>query len=164
MSNKLAGKKAVVTGGTHGMGLAIVRALLDGGAEVVLTGRNEQTLEQARTALAGRAAHVVRSDAASMADIAALADLTRQRLGRDDHVFVNHGIAGFVELAEVTEASRVRGAQPQGHPGGGVGTAGVSAQLPKTCAKPIGEVGGGAVEAGARNSWRAASTSTWRAA
>ena len=29
--NKYAGKKAVVTGGTHGMGLAIVKALIEGG-------------------------------------------------------------------------------------------------------------------------------------
>ncbi|MGW0252708.1 SDR family oxidoreductase [Nocardia goodfellowii] len=103
MSEKLAGKKAVVTGGTHGMGLAIVKALLDGGAEVVLTGRNEKTLEDARTELAGRAVHVVRSDAASMADIAALGEIVGQRLGRIDHLFVNHGIAEFAELAQVTE-------------------------------------------------------------
>ncbi|MFE7455896.1 SDR family oxidoreductase [Streptomyces sp. NPDC057554] len=96
-------KKAVVTGGTHGIGLAIVRALLARGAEVVLTGRNERTLEEARTALKGEAAHVVRSDAASMADIAALGDVVGERLGRVDHLFVNHGIAQFAELAEVTE-------------------------------------------------------------
>ncbi|GEM30975.1 oxidoreductase [Nocardia neocaledoniensis NBRC 108232] len=104
MSSNLTGKKALVTGGTHGMGLAIVKALLAAGAEVVLTGRNEQTLEDARTELAGQAAHVVRSDAASMADIAALADTARERLGQIDHLFVNHGIAAFAELAEVTEA------------------------------------------------------------
>ncbi|XXU22249.1 SDR family NAD(P)-dependent oxidoreductase [Sorangium sp. So ce861] len=42
-----AGKKAVVTGGTHGMGLATVKALLDGGAEVLLTGKNERNVEAA---------------------------------------------------------------------------------------------------------------------
>ncbi|GLI00273.1 SDR family NAD(P)-dependent oxidoreductase [Phytohabitans aurantiacus] len=96
-------KKAVVTGGTHGMGLAIVRELLARGAEVVLTGRNERNIEEARTALKGEAAHVVRSDAASMADIAALGDLAQERLGSVDYLFVNHGIAQFAELAEVTE-------------------------------------------------------------
>lgn len=96
-------KKAVVTGGTHGMGLAIVRELLARGAEVVLTGRNERNIEEVRTALKGEAAHVVRSDAASMADIAALGDVVAERLGSVDYLFVNHGIAQFAELAEVTE-------------------------------------------------------------
>ncbi|MFD3840203.1 SDR family oxidoreductase [Streptomyces sp. NPDC058642] len=103
--SRFTGKKAVVTGGTHGMGLAIVKALLAEGAEVVLTGRGEQTLEEARSELKGEAAHVVRSDAASMADISALADLTQEKLGRVDHLFVNHGVAEFAELAEVTEES-----------------------------------------------------------
>ena len=101
--NTFTGKKAVVTGGTHGMGLAIVEALLDQGTEVLLTGRNEKNLEEAATALKGRAAHVVRSDAASMADIAALAEQARDVLGGVDHLFVNHGIAEFAPLEEVTE-------------------------------------------------------------
>ncbi|MFE6616343.1 SDR family oxidoreductase [Amycolatopsis sp. NPDC057786] len=96
-------KKAVVTGGTHGMGLAIVRELLARGTEVILTGRNERNIEEARTALNGEAAHVVRSDAGSMADIAALGDLVKERFGTFDQLFVNHGIAQFAELAEVTE-------------------------------------------------------------
>ncbi|MEU6154436.1 SDR family NAD(P)-dependent oxidoreductase [Actinosynnema sp. NPDC047251] len=96
-------EKAVVTGGTHGMGLVIVRELLARGAEVVLTGRNERNIEEARTTLKGEAPHVVRSDAASMADIAALGALVTERLGSVDYLFVNHGIAQFAELAEVTE-------------------------------------------------------------
>jgi NAD(P)-dependent dehydrogenase (short-subunit alcohol dehydrogenase family) len=49
--DKYDGKKAVVTGGTHGMGLATVQALIEGGAEVLLTGRNEQNLDAARREL-----------------------------------------------------------------------------------------------------------------
>ncbi|MEV0649125.1 SDR family oxidoreductase [Phytomonospora sp. NPDC050363] len=97
------GKKAVVTGGTHGMGLGIAEALLAEGAEVILTGRNEKKIEEARTALAGRAAHVVRSDAASMADIDALGTLAAERLGTVDALFVNHGVAEIQTLADVTE-------------------------------------------------------------
>jgi NAD(P)-dependent dehydrogenase (short-subunit alcohol dehydrogenase family) len=103
--SRFTGRKAVVTGGTHGMGLAIVRALLAEGAEVVLTGRNRRNVEEARAALSGAAAHVVRSDAGSMTDIMALADLTRERLGHVDHLFVNHGFAEFSELGAVTEES-----------------------------------------------------------
>lgn len=96
--------KAVITGGTHGMGLAIARALVDGGGEVVVTGRTESTIEQARATL-GPAAHVVRSDAASLDDIDRLGDVVEQRLGRLDAVFVNHGIAELEPLEDVTEAS-----------------------------------------------------------
>ncbi|MFF0529644.1 SDR family oxidoreductase [Nocardia amikacinitolerans] len=98
-------KKAVVTGGTHGMGLAIVEALLDQGAEVVLTGRNQRTIEQARERLAGRKAHVVASDAADMGDIEALGALVEERLGRVDALFVNHGTAEFQTLEQATEES-----------------------------------------------------------
>lgn len=103
--NKYTGKKAVVTGGTHGMGLAIVKALLEGGAEVVLTGRNEKKIEEARTELNSEAALVVRSDAANMADIDALGALVKEKLGRIDYVFINHGIAEINLLEQVTEAS-----------------------------------------------------------
>ncbi|MEU4344609.1 SDR family oxidoreductase [Nocardia sp. NPDC023852] len=100
-----AGKKAVVTGGTHGMGLAIVEALLAKGMEVVLTGRNARTLDEARTRLAERAAHIVASDAASMTDIDDLGAVVEQQLGRIDALFVNHGTAEFQTLDEATEES-----------------------------------------------------------
>ncbi|WP_052852835.1 SDR family oxidoreductase [Streptomyces avicenniae] len=103
--SRFTGKTAVVTGGTHGMGLAIVKQLLDEGAEVVLTGRNEKNIEGARTELVSDRAHVVRSDAASMADVRALADIAQEKLGRVDYLFVNHGLAEVQTLDEVTEES-----------------------------------------------------------
>jgi NAD(P)-dependent dehydrogenase (short-subunit alcohol dehydrogenase family) len=100
---RYAGKKAVVTGGTMGMGLATVKALLDGGAEVLLTGRNEKNLEVARRELGPRA-HVVRSDTASLADIDALARTVEEKLGRVDFVFINAGFARLGLFEHVTEA------------------------------------------------------------
>jgi NAD(P)-dependent dehydrogenase (short-subunit alcohol dehydrogenase family) len=101
---KYAGKKAVVTGGTHGMGLAIVKALLEGEAEVLLTGRNERNLEAARRELGPRA-HVVRSNTASMTDIDALRALVEEKLGQIDCVFINAGISELAPFDQVTEAS-----------------------------------------------------------
>ena len=100
--NRHAEKKAVIVGGTHGMGLAIVQALLDGGAEVVLTGRNGQNLEAARRELGPRA-HVVRADTASMADIETLAAYVEEKLGRVDVLFVNAGYAKLEPFERVTE-------------------------------------------------------------
>lgn len=102
--DKYVGKKAVVTGGTHGMGLATVKALLAGGAEVLLTGRNEQNLEAARREL-GPQVHVVRSDTASIADIDALGALVEEKLGQIDFVFINAGVSELAPFAQVTEAS-----------------------------------------------------------
>jgi NAD(P)-dependent dehydrogenase (short-subunit alcohol dehydrogenase family) len=101
---RYAGKKAVITGGSHGMGLAIAKALVQGGAQVLVTGRNEATLASARAEL-GAAGQAVRSDAASLADIDALGTQVESTLGRIDAVFVNHGIAELEPLDQVTEAS-----------------------------------------------------------
>jgi NAD(P)-dependent dehydrogenase (short-subunit alcohol dehydrogenase family) len=97
-----AGRKAVITGGTHGMGLATARALVDGGAEVLLTGRGGETLEGARRVLGSRA-HVVASNAASLADIEALGERVAATLGTIDLLHVNAGIARLAPFADVTE-------------------------------------------------------------
>ncbi|WP_156724644.1 SDR family oxidoreductase [Streptomyces apocyni] len=98
------GKKAVITGGTHGMGLAIAKALLAGGAEVLVTGRNEQNIEAAKAEL-GPAAHVVRSDAGSLDAIELLGKIVDDKLGRIDHLFINAGTAILEPFAAVTEES-----------------------------------------------------------
>ncbi len=99
-----AGKKAVITGGTIGMGLATAKALVDGGAEVLVTGRDARNLEAARASLGPRAL-VVRSDTASMADIGTLGALVKDRFGRIDFLFVNAGISELDAFDKVTEAS-----------------------------------------------------------
>lgn len=102
--DKYAGKKAVITGGTIGMGLAIARALRDGGAEVLLTGRNEKNLAEAQAEL-GEGVHVVRSDTSNLADIAALAETVAEKLGEVDYLFVNAGISELAPFDQVTEES-----------------------------------------------------------
>lgn len=52
MDLKLAGKRAIVTGGGRGIGKAIARALLDEGVRVVITGRDAEAAETAAVELA----------------------------------------------------------------------------------------------------------------
>jgi NAD(P)-dependent dehydrogenase (short-subunit alcohol dehydrogenase family) len=55
MDMQLKGKKAIVTGGTAGIGLAIARALSEEGVEVVIPGRNSRKLSEAIANLTGSA-------------------------------------------------------------------------------------------------------------
>jgi NAD(P)-dependent dehydrogenase (short-subunit alcohol dehydrogenase family) len=98
------GKKIVVTGGTHGMGLATVKMLIAGGAEVLLTGYNPKNLAAAQQEL-GPAVHIVKSDTASMADIEALERTVSEKLGQIDVLFINAGYSVLESFEQVTEAS-----------------------------------------------------------
>lgn len=98
------GKRAVITGGTHGMGMAVAKSLLAGGAEVILTGSNPKNVEKARQEL-GDKAHVLASDVSRMADIDALAAYAAERFGVIDFVHINAGIALLEPFTAVTEGS-----------------------------------------------------------
>lgn len=99
---KYQGKKAVVIGGTHGMGRAVVEALVAEAAEVVVTGHNTRNVEAARREL-GRKAEVVSSNIANLDDIAALALRVADGIGHIDFLFINAGYARLDPIAEVSE-------------------------------------------------------------
>lgn len=99
---KYDGKSVVVTGGSSGFGLATAKLLVDQGARVLLTGRTQATLDAAQEHL-GDGAVTVRSDAASLPDIDALADRARAEFGTLDALFVNAGVTGFVPFEAMTE-------------------------------------------------------------
>jgi len=98
------GKKAVVIGGTSGMGLATAKMLLDGGARVLVTGRSQVGLDSAQQEL-GEGALVVSSDARSLTDIDALASRVKAEFDTFDLLFVNAGLGLFAPLANTTETT-----------------------------------------------------------
>ncbi|MBX4973575.1 SDR family oxidoreductase [Rhizobium lentis] len=102
--SRFQGKKAAIIGGTHGMGLAVAQALIAGSAEVLITGRNEKNLADARRVIGG-SVHAVRSDIASMADIAVLGAEIGQKFGDIDFLHVNAGVSELEPFGRVTEAS-----------------------------------------------------------
>lgn len=90
----LAGKVALVTGGTRGIGLAVARSLADDGASVVVSGRDPGRLENAAKELEGLGASAlaVAADAAKREDADRLVEAAKERFGRIDVLVNNAGI------------------------------------------------------------------------
>jgi NAD(P)-dependent dehydrogenase (short-subunit alcohol dehydrogenase family) len=102
MSQKLAGKIALVTGGTSGLGLATARRFVAEGAKVVVTGRRAAELDAAIAEL-GEGTTGVRGDVSLLSDLDHLYETIRATHGRLDVLFANAGGGAFVPLEEVTE-------------------------------------------------------------
>src|ERR1700734_2685210 len=90
---KLTGKKALITGGNSGIGLATARLFVAEGAKVAITGRDQKTLDEAVAELGANACGY-RADVTVADDRKRLfADLAKD-FGKLDIVFVNTGISG----------------------------------------------------------------------
>ena len=101
---KLAGKKALITGGNSGIGLATARLFIAEGAEVAITGRDQATLDEAVAEL-GPKAHGYRADVTAAEDRKRLfADLADD-FGKLDIVFANAGIGGRTATGTTEEAA-----------------------------------------------------------
>jgi NAD(P)-dependent dehydrogenase (short-subunit alcohol dehydrogenase family) len=102
--NRLKGKRALITGGTTGIGLETARRFIAEGARVVITGTNPATLDAARGEL-GSDSLVLSSDAASPAEQKTLAEAVQRHFGQLDILFVNAGLVQLKPLEQWTEES-----------------------------------------------------------
>jgi NAD(P)-dependent dehydrogenase (short-subunit alcohol dehydrogenase family) len=103
MAGKLAGKVAVITGGSTGIGLATARLFIAEGAHVFITGRRQAELDAAVREL-GPMATGVQGDVSRLADLDRLYQTVREAEGRIDVLFANAGVGELVPLAELSEA------------------------------------------------------------
>ena len=104
---KLDGRRALVTGGTRGIGVGIVDALLAEGASVVMMGRNAETGAKvtAERELGDRLSFV-QGDVSTSGAVEGAIDETVRRLGGIDILVNNAGGSGyFIPLVEHTDES-----------------------------------------------------------
>lgn len=96
-------KKAIVTGGSKGLGRAIVDRLIAEGAEALIVGRHEKDLERAISEVtdAGGTAWSLSGDVADPAFCIAVIDAAVKRWGRIDVLVNNAGVADKAEFLEI---------------------------------------------------------------
>ncbi len=104
MPGTLAGKVALVTGGSRGIGAAVVKRLAREGAAVALTyvSKPDQARETAEAArAAGAKALVIHADSADSAAVAGAVEQTVAELGGIDILVNNAGIAQFAAIDSI---------------------------------------------------------------
>jgi NAD(P)-dependent dehydrogenase (short-subunit alcohol dehydrogenase family) len=97
----LSGKTAIVTGGSRGIGLAIARALVTGGANVMITGTKDKALADAVRQL-GPTAVAERADVRDYADVERAFAAAAARFGGIDILVNNAGVGVFTPVADMS--------------------------------------------------------------
>jgi len=100
---KLDGKKALITGGNSGIGLATAQLFIQEGAQVAITGRDQATLDEA-LALLGPNARGYRTDVTDATARKQFFEQLAKDFGKLDIVFANAGISGKTPTGEADEA------------------------------------------------------------
>lgn len=101
----LAGRRALVTGASRGIGAAIARTLAAQGADLVLTARSEGPIRDLAAELTGTGvtAHAVPADMGDREALTALTDRTGELLGGLDILVNNAGVLPTAAAAEAVD-------------------------------------------------------------
>jgi NAD(P)-dependent dehydrogenase (short-subunit alcohol dehydrogenase family) len=103
MANKLAGKVAVITGASTGIGLAAAKRFIHEGMDrVFITGRRKHALEAA-VAEIGEKATAIPGDVANPSDIERLYEAVKRYGRKLDVIFANAGVAQLAPFGNVDE-------------------------------------------------------------
>ena len=101
-------KRAIVTGGSRGIGLAVAEALIDEGGSVTITGLDRARLDQVAAQLGARAGqpgrvHAAVVDVRNRAAVDACVAETERRFGGIDTLVNNAGVGVFCEAAAMSD-------------------------------------------------------------
>ena len=93
---KLEGRTILITGGTSGIGFELAKRLIARRNTVIITGRDKQKLDQAKSALAG--VHTLQSDVSDPREIEALRQLVTEAFPALDILINNAGVMRNLDM------------------------------------------------------------------
>ncbi len=99
----LENKIAIVTGGTRGIGFAIVKEFLKEGATVVLCGSRQETVDKALSQLPGQKVEGICPDLTKYDDVKAAFDAVEKKCGRIDILVNNAGVSAREPFTSYTQ-------------------------------------------------------------
>lgn len=99
---KLANKTAVITGGNSGIGFATAQEFIAQGAKVIITGRNQKSIDEAVAKLGENASGVV-ADSGDMQQIKTLGGQIKAITPNIDIIFINAGMGKFNSVEQMSE-------------------------------------------------------------
>jgi len=103
-SKILAGKVAIVTGGSKGIGRAISLRLAQDGAKVVVNyASGAESAEEVVKSIGSENATAIKADVSNVASISQLVDATVEKYGRIDILIACAGLLRLNELDKITE-------------------------------------------------------------
>ena len=103
MSERFAGKVAVITGGCTGIGREIVRRFVADGGKIVVGGRRDIFFEEIINELGADKVYCQVCDVNVRAQVEALIEAAYEKFGGFDVMFSNAGINLFKDFLEITE-------------------------------------------------------------
>jgi 2-deoxy-D-gluconate 3-dehydrogenase len=107
MMSRLDGKKALVTGGSRGLGRAIALAFADAGADVALASRSLDVLDQVAGEIREkeRDAMTIEVDVAESESVAKMVDATVAHFGRIDILVNSAGVAWTERIVDMNDGT-----------------------------------------------------------
>ncbi|MNK14553.1 3-oxoacyl-[acyl-carrier-protein] reductase FabG [compost metagenome] len=96
-------KNVVITGGSAGIGFATAKTFIEKGANVLITGRNTDTLQAAAESINSPKLKTLSSDTSKLADITRLAETVAASGNKVDVLVLNAGIAKQYSIEDTTE-------------------------------------------------------------
>lgn len=99
---KLSNKTAVITGGNSGIGFATAQEFIAQGAKVIITGRNQKSIDEAVAELGENAFGIV-NDSQDMAQVYNLGNQVKSIAEKIDIVFINAGVGQFNGIDQMSE-------------------------------------------------------------